>query len=200
MLFHLLDLYLPLFLLQEASLLTLNELHFAENTLVVAFNLCLSLSFLCWRLYMYSFALTASWNVKSSKWPLQQLQLRIINKLTLFPSFFSPFSCYVLSSLHLYLHLFSVHFTVFLFCIRGHLQGGSSLSSSVTSSSARRVRQLPQLPPQSSSAEQGTMTTVCLCFWVCVSCVIQIYVQYHSDQMLPVRTLLLTKISLTCDL
>uniref|UniRef100_A0A8D3DGT5 Regulating synaptic membrane exocytosis 1 n=1 Tax=Scophthalmus maximus TaxID=52904 RepID=A0A8D3DGT5_SCOMX len=32
---------------------------------------------------------------------------------------------------------------------------GASLSSSVTSSSARRVRQLPQLPPKSSTAEQG---------------------------------------------
>uniref|UniRef100_A0A3Q1EZR3 Regulating synaptic membrane exocytosis 1a n=1 Tax=Acanthochromis polyacanthus TaxID=80966 RepID=A0A3Q1EZR3_9TELE len=38
---------------------------------------------------------------------------------------------------------------------RGHLQGGASLSSSVTSSSARRVRQLPQLPPKSSTAEQA---------------------------------------------
>nr|XP_046258952.1 regulating synaptic membrane exocytosis protein 1-like isoform X7 [Scatophagus argus] len=38
---------------------------------------------------------------------------------------------------------------------RGHLQGGSSLSSSVTSSSARRVRQLPQLPPKSSTVEQA---------------------------------------------
>uniref|UniRef100_A0A4W6F245 Regulating synaptic membrane exocytosis 1 n=1 Tax=Lates calcarifer TaxID=8187 RepID=A0A4W6F245_LATCA len=37
---------------------------------------------------------------------------------------------------------------------RGHLQGGASLSSSVTSSSARRVRQLPQLPPKSSTVEQ----------------------------------------------
>ncbi|KAK6293613.1 hypothetical protein J4Q44_G00359390 [Coregonus suidteri] len=35
---------------------------------------------------------------------------------------------------------------------RGHLQGGASLSSSVTSSSAaRRVRQLPQVPDKSSS-------------------------------------------------
>ncbi|XP_061601716.1 regulating synaptic membrane exocytosis protein 1-like isoform X2 [Cololabis saira] len=38
---------------------------------------------------------------------------------------------------------------------RGHPQGGASLSSSATSSSARRTRQLPQLPPQSSSAEQA---------------------------------------------
>ncbi|XP_035029072.1 regulating synaptic membrane exocytosis protein 1 isoform X17 [Hippoglossus stenolepis] len=38
---------------------------------------------------------------------------------------------------------------------RGHLQGGASLSSSVTSSSARRVRQLPQLPPKSNTAEQA---------------------------------------------
>ncbi|XP_054874437.1 regulating synaptic membrane exocytosis protein 1-like isoform X32 [Amphiprion ocellaris] len=37
----------------------------------------------------------------------------------------------------------------------GHLQGGASLSSSVTSSSARRVRQLPQLPPKSNTAEQA---------------------------------------------
>lgn len=43
-----------------------------------------------------------------------------------------------------------------LSCIRGHLQGGASLSSSVTSSSNRRVRQLPQLPPKSSTVEQGT--------------------------------------------
>uniref|UniRef100_I3J454 Regulating synaptic membrane exocytosis 1 n=1 Tax=Oreochromis niloticus TaxID=8128 RepID=I3J454_ORENI len=33
----------------------------------------------------------------------------------------------------------------------GHLQSGGSLSSSVTSSSTRRVRQLPQLPPKSST-------------------------------------------------
>ncbi|XP_058506920.1 regulating synaptic membrane exocytosis protein 1-like isoform X24 [Solea solea] len=38
---------------------------------------------------------------------------------------------------------------------RGHLQGGASLSSSVTSSSARKVRQLPQLPPKSSTVEQA---------------------------------------------
>ncbi|XP_008288778.1 regulating synaptic membrane exocytosis protein 1 isoform X1 [Stegastes partitus] len=38
---------------------------------------------------------------------------------------------------------------------RGHLQSGASLSSSVTSSSARRVRQLPQLPPKSNTAEQA---------------------------------------------
>ncbi|KAM9847317.1 regulating synaptic membrane exocytosis protein 1 isoform 2-T2 [Aulostomus maculatus] len=38
---------------------------------------------------------------------------------------------------------------------RGHLQGGASLSSSVTSSSARKVRQLPQLPPQSNTVEQA---------------------------------------------
>uniref|UniRef100_A0AAQ4NXW5 Regulating synaptic membrane exocytosis 1 n=1 Tax=Gasterosteus aculeatus aculeatus TaxID=481459 RepID=A0AAQ4NXW5_GASAC len=36
-------------------------------------------------------------------------------------------------------------------CVRG-----ASLSSSVTSSSNRRVRQLPQLPPKSSTVEQGT--------------------------------------------
>uniref|UniRef100_A0A3Q3BM98 Regulating synaptic membrane exocytosis protein 1-like n=1 Tax=Haplochromis burtoni TaxID=8153 RepID=A0A3Q3BM98_HAPBU len=38
---------------------------------------------------------------------------------------------------------------------RGHLQSGGSLSSSVTSSSTRRVRQLPQLPPKSSTVEQA---------------------------------------------
>ncbi|KAM9727633.1 regulating synaptic membrane exocytosis protein 1 isoform 3-T3 [Menidia menidia] len=38
---------------------------------------------------------------------------------------------------------------------RGHMQGGASLSSSLVSSSARRVRQLPQLPPQSSTREQA---------------------------------------------
>uniref|UniRef100_A0A671W1X5 Regulating synaptic membrane exocytosis 1 n=1 Tax=Sparus aurata TaxID=8175 RepID=A0A671W1X5_SPAAU len=44
----------------------------------------------------------------------------------------------------------------------GHLQGGSSLSSSVTSSSARRVRQLPQLPPKSSTVEQGMYVRWCV--------------------------------------
>ncbi|XP_041866049.1 regulating synaptic membrane exocytosis protein 1-like isoform X6 [Melanotaenia boesemani] len=38
---------------------------------------------------------------------------------------------------------------------RGHLQGGTSRHTSVASSSARRVRQLPQLPPQSSTVEQA---------------------------------------------
>ncbi|XP_024916876.1 regulating synaptic membrane exocytosis protein 1 isoform X19 [Cynoglossus semilaevis] len=38
---------------------------------------------------------------------------------------------------------------------RGHLQSGASLSSSVMSSSARKVRQLPQLPPKSNTAEQA---------------------------------------------
>ncbi|XP_059215734.1 regulating synaptic membrane exocytosis protein 1-like [Centropristis striata] len=45
---------------------------------------------------------------------------------------------------------------------RGHLQGGASLSSSVTSSSARRVRQLPQLPPKSSTAEQALVAEECV--------------------------------------
>lgn len=43
-----------------------------------------------------------------------------------------------------------------LLYVRGHLQGGSSFSSSVAASAARRVRQLPQLPPKSSTVEQGT--------------------------------------------
>uniref|UniRef100_A0A4W6F214 Regulating synaptic membrane exocytosis 1 n=1 Tax=Lates calcarifer TaxID=8187 RepID=A0A4W6F214_LATCA len=52
---------------------------------------------------------------------------------------------------------------------RGHLQGGASLSSSVTSSSARRVRQLPQLPPKSSTVEQGTVyVDDCVCLCVCL--------------------------------
>ncbi|KAF7659096.1 hypothetical protein LDENG_00003400 [Lucifuga dentata] len=38
---------------------------------------------------------------------------------------------------------------------REHLQGGATLSSSVTSSSARRVRQLPQVPSKSSTVEQA---------------------------------------------
>ncbi|XP_074532734.1 regulating synaptic membrane exocytosis protein 1-like isoform X4 [Halichoeres trimaculatus] len=57
---------------------------------------------------------------------------------------------------------------------RGHLQGGSSLSSSVTSSSARRVRQLPQLPPQSSSAEQAL---------VAEECVRQLQMRVHSNRV-----------------
>lgn len=55
---------------------------------------------------------------------------------------------------------FSICFTFMLFGVRGHLQGGVSLSSSVTSSSARRARQLPQLPPKSSTVEQGTIYAV----------------------------------------
>uniref|UniRef100_A0A8C5F022 Regulating synaptic membrane exocytosis protein 1-like n=1 Tax=Gouania willdenowi TaxID=441366 RepID=A0A8C5F022_GOUWI len=39
---------------------------------------------------------------------------------------------------------------------RGHHQGGVSLSCSAASSSSRRVRQLPQLPPKSNSAEQAS--------------------------------------------
>uniref|UniRef100_UPI0037E7A2D8 regulating synaptic membrane exocytosis protein 1 isoform X7 n=1 Tax=Semicossyphus pulcher TaxID=241346 RepID=UPI0037E7A2D8 len=57
---------------------------------------------------------------------------------------------------------------------RGHLQGGSSLSSSVTSSSARRVRQLPQLPPQSSTAEQAL---------VAEECVRQLQKRVHSNRV-----------------
>ncbi|KAM6997450.1 regulating synaptic membrane exocytosis protein 1-like isoform 26-T26 [Tautogolabrus adspersus] len=57
---------------------------------------------------------------------------------------------------------------------RGHLQGGSSLSSSVTSSSARRVRQLPQLPPQSSTAEQAL---------VAEECVRQLQMRVHSNRV-----------------
>lgn len=48
-------------------------------------------------------------------------------------------------------------FLSLLLDVRGHLQGGSSLSSSMTSSAARRVRQLPQLPPKSSTVEQGRL-------------------------------------------
>ncbi|XP_038593866.1 regulating synaptic membrane exocytosis protein 1-like isoform X5 [Micropterus salmoides] len=57
---------------------------------------------------------------------------------------------------------------------RGHLQGGSSLSSSVTSSSARRVRQLPQLPPKSSTAEQAL---------VAEECVRQLHMRVHSNRV-----------------
>ncbi|XP_010772184.1 regulating synaptic membrane exocytosis protein 1-like [Notothenia coriiceps] len=57
---------------------------------------------------------------------------------------------------------------------RGHLQGGASLSSSVTSSSARRVRQLPQLPPKSSSVEQVL---------VAEECVRQLQMRVHSNRV-----------------
>ncbi|XP_074503055.1 regulating synaptic membrane exocytosis protein 1-like isoform X8 [Sebastes fasciatus] len=56
---------------------------------------------------------------------------------------------------------------------RGHLQGGASLSSSVTSSSARRVRQLPQLPPKSSTVEQAL---------VAEECVRQLQMRVHSNR------------------
>ncbi|KAM4591306.1 regulating synaptic membrane exocytosis protein 1 isoform 3-T3 [Odontesthes bonariensis] len=45
---------------------------------------------------------------------------------------------------------------------RGRMQGGASLSSSAASSSARRVRQLPQLPPQSSTVEQALVAEKCV--------------------------------------
>ncbi|XP_078032332.1 regulating synaptic membrane exocytosis protein 1 isoform X9 [Epinephelus lanceolatus] len=57
---------------------------------------------------------------------------------------------------------------------RGHLQGGTSLSSSVTSSSARRVRQLPQLPPKSSTVEQAL---------VAEECVRQLQMRVHSNRV-----------------
>lgn len=57
---------------------------------------------------------------------------------------------------------------------RGHLQGGASLSSSVTSSSARRVRQLPQLPPKSNTAEQAL---------VAEERVRQLQMRVHSNQV-----------------
>ncbi|XP_027131851.1 regulating synaptic membrane exocytosis protein 1 isoform X8 [Larimichthys crocea] len=57
---------------------------------------------------------------------------------------------------------------------RGHLQGGSSLSSSVTSSTARRVRQLPQLPPKSSTVEQAL---------VAEECVRQLQMRVHSNRV-----------------
>ncbi|XP_068423444.1 regulating synaptic membrane exocytosis protein 1 isoform X4 [Clinocottus analis] len=56
---------------------------------------------------------------------------------------------------------------------RGHLQGGASLSSSVTSSSARRVRQLPQLPSKSSTVEQAL---------VAEECVRQLQMRVHSNR------------------
>ncbi|KAM8859889.1 regulating synaptic membrane exocytosis protein 1 isoform 18-T18 [Spinachia spinachia] len=56
---------------------------------------------------------------------------------------------------------------------RGHLQGGASLSSSVTSSSNRRVRQLPQLPPKSSTVEQAL---------VAEECVRQLQMRVHSNR------------------
>ncbi|XP_069030891.1 regulating synaptic membrane exocytosis protein 1 isoform X9 [Embiotoca jacksoni] len=57
---------------------------------------------------------------------------------------------------------------------RGHLQGGASLSSSVTSSSARKVRQLPQLPPKSNTAEQAL---------VAEQCVRQLKIKVHSNRV-----------------
>ncbi|XP_068597094.1 regulating synaptic membrane exocytosis protein 1 [Brachionichthys hirsutus] len=56
---------------------------------------------------------------------------------------------------------------------RGHLQGGSSLSSSVTSSSARRARQLPQLPPKGNTVEQAL---------VAEECVRQLQMRVHSNR------------------
>ncbi len=77
--------------------------------------------------------------------PLPSLHLLLSNRL--FSSLSAPLLCY--------------------FGFRGYPQGGSSLSSSVMSSSARRVRQLPQLPPQSSTVEQGIHVWLYVCVSVC---------------------------------
>ncbi|XP_029926474.1 regulating synaptic membrane exocytosis protein 1 isoform X3 [Myripristis murdjan] len=68
---------------------------------------------------------------------------------------------------------------------RGHLQGGASLSSSVTSSSARRVRQLPQVPAKSSTVEQG------VCFSASLAAeerVRQLQMRVHSNRAPPATT------------
>ncbi|XP_077352490.1 regulating synaptic membrane exocytosis protein 1-like isoform X2 [Festucalex cinctus] len=57
---------------------------------------------------------------------------------------------------------------------RGHHQGGTPLSSSVTSSSSRKVRQLPQLPPKSNSVEQAL---------VAEERVRQLQMRVHSNRM-----------------
>ncbi|XP_057703798.1 regulating synaptic membrane exocytosis protein 1-like isoform X18 [Corythoichthys intestinalis] len=57
---------------------------------------------------------------------------------------------------------------------RGHHQDGAPLSSSVTSSSSRKVRQLPQLPPKSNSVEQAL---------VAEERVRQLQMRVHSNRM-----------------
>uniref|UniRef100_A0A3Q4MR01 Regulating synaptic membrane exocytosis protein 1-like n=1 Tax=Neolamprologus brichardi TaxID=32507 RepID=A0A3Q4MR01_NEOBR len=94
----------------------------------------------------------------------QRMALSTANVMTLIS--FSLLPIFTLFILPLYSHFFSPPclpfpspfcflLSVMLFCVRGHLQSGGSLSSSVTSSSTRRVRQLPQLPPKSSTVEQA---------------------------------------------
>ncbi|XP_061914856.1 regulating synaptic membrane exocytosis protein 1-like isoform X12 [Entelurus aequoreus] len=61
---------------------------------------------------------------------------------------------------------------------RGHHQG-ASLSSSVTSSSAHKVRQLPQLPPKSNSVEQAL---------VAEERVRQLQMRVHSNRMSAANT------------
>ena len=54
---------------------------------------------------------------------------------------------------------------------RGHPQGGTPQSSSAAPPSARRVRQLPQVPAKISTVEEGEWRSI-VCFssaWVCVS-------------------------------
>uniref|UniRef100_A0A1A7XSA1 Regulating synaptic membrane exocytosis 1a n=1 Tax=Iconisemion striatum TaxID=60296 RepID=A0A1A7XSA1_9TELE len=63
---------------------------------------------------------------------------------------------------------------------RGHLPGGASLSSvAAASSAARRARQLPQLPPQSSSVEQAL---------VAEERVRQLQMRVHSNRTTAVST------------
>ncbi|XP_061645633.1 regulating synaptic membrane exocytosis protein 1-like isoform X3 [Phyllopteryx taeniolatus] len=57
---------------------------------------------------------------------------------------------------------------------RGQHQGVTPLSSSVTSSSSRKVRQLPQLPPKSNSVEQAL---------VAEERVRQLQIRVHSNRM-----------------
>lgn len=77
-------------------------------------------------------------------------------------SIWTSFFHLIISSFIFWLVISSICLTLVLLCFRGHLQGGSSLSSSVTSSTARRVRQLPQLPPKSSTVEQGVCVGDCM--------------------------------------
>ncbi|XP_077586512.1 regulating synaptic membrane exocytosis protein 3 isoform X4 [Stigmatopora nigra] len=57
---------------------------------------------------------------------------------------------------------------------RGHHQGATPLSSSLASSSSRKVRQLPQLPPKSNSVEQAL---------VAEERVRQLQMRVHSNRM-----------------
>lgn len=126
---------------------------FSDNTEILLLTLSLPLLIYYISAWFLSSGYKRLWlNITVKLFSTQMWHSDILNDNIFYFVFLSQF----------YFHLYFVFILLAIFChsfallyVRGHLQGGSSLSSSVTSSAARRVRQLPQLPPKSSTVEQG---------------------------------------------